>query len=146
MSPERRNDYGMRRSRLAIVVGLIATLTACASMPAPSCKSGERPAIHDSLYFGTAKPTGVVTPEEWAEFLRDTVTPRFPQGLTVSQASGEWRGADGALVHESSYLLHLVHASDASSEKKVVELVSVYKARFQQEAVLRVKVGACVSF
>jgi hypothetical protein len=28
----------------------------------------------------------------------------------------------------------------------VVELVSVYKERFQQEAVLRVKVGACVSF
>jgi hypothetical protein len=124
----------------------MATLTACASMPAPSCKSGEQPAIHDSLYFGTAKPTGTVTPEDWAEFLRNTVTPRFPQGLTVSQASGEWRGADGALVHESSYLLHLVHADDALSEKNVLELVSVYKSRFQQEAVLRVKVRACVSF
>ena len=81
----------MRRSGLAAVVGLIATLTACASMPAPSCKSGEQLAIHDSLYFGTGKPTGVVTPEEWAEFLRDTVTPRFPQGLTVSQASASTR-------------------------------------------------------
>ena len=129
-----------------IVVGLIATLTACASMPALSCKSGEQSAVHGSLYFGTGKPTGTVTPEEWAEFLRDTVTPRFPQGLTVSQASGEWRGADGALVHESSYLLHLVHADDAPNEKNVLELVSTYKARFQQEAVLRVKVGACVSF
>jgi hypothetical protein len=136
----------MRRSGLATVVALIATLTACASMPAPSCKRGEQLAIHDSLYFGTGKPTGAVTAEEWAEFLRDTVTPRFPQGLTVSQASGEWRGADGALVHESSYLLHLVHAGDASSEKNVAVLVSVYKERFQQEAVLRVKVQACVSF
>ena len=136
----------MRHSGLATVVGLIATLTACASMPAPSCKSGEQPAIHDSLYFGTGKPSGVVTPEEWAEFLRDIVTPRFPQGLTVSQASGEWRGADGTLVRESSYLLHLVHADDAPSEKNVAELVGVYKERFQQEAVLRVKVQACVSF
>jgi hypothetical protein len=144
MSPHRRN--GIQRSGLATVVALIATLTACASMPAPGCKSGEQTAIHDSLFFGTAKPTGVVTPEEWAEFLRDTVTPRFPQGLTVSQASGEWRGADGALVHESSYLLHLVHADDASSEKNVAKLVSVYKERFQQEAVLRVTVGVCVSF
>jgi len=47
----------------------------------------------------------------------------------VSQASGEWRGAD-----------------DAPNEKNVLELVSVYKERLQQEAVLRVKVGACVSF
>jgi uncharacterized protein DUF3574 len=140
------SPHVMQRSGLATVVALIATLTACASAPALSCKSGERSAVHDSLYFGTAKPTGVVTAEEWAEFLRGTVTPRFPQGLTVSQASGEWRGADGALVHESSYLLHLVHAGDASSEKNVAELVSVYKERFQQEAVLRVKVGACVSF
>jgi hypothetical protein len=31
----------MRHPGLAPVVGLIATLTACASMPAPSCKSGE---------------------------------------------------------------------------------------------------------
>src|SRR5712691_735401 len=136
----------MKRSGLATVVALIATLTACASMPAPSCKSGEQSAIHDSFYFGTRKPTGAVTPEEWAEFLRDTVTPRFPQGLTVSQASGEWRGADGTLVQESSHILHLVHAADAPSEKNVLELVATYKTRFQQEAVLRVKSHACVSF
>jgi len=136
----------IQRAGLGIFVGLLATLTACASAPTLPCKSGERVAVHDSLYFGTAKPTGVVTAEDWAEFLRNTVTPRFPQGLTVSQASGEWRGADGALVHESSYLLHLIHPGDASSEKNVAELVSVYKERFQQEAVLRVKVGACVSF
>ena len=79
----------IQRSGLGIFVGLIATLTACASAPTLPCKSSERLAVHDSLYFGTAKPTGVVTAEEWVEFLRTTVTPRFPPGLTVSQASGE---------------------------------------------------------
>jgi Protein of unknown function (DUF3574) len=133
-------------SWLAAGVGLIATLAACASMPAPTCEVGERLAIHDSLYFGTGTPTGTVTPQEWAEFLRNTVTPRFPQGLTVSQASGEWRGADGALVRESSHILTLVHPDDALSETSVLELVASYKERFQQEAVLRVKVRACVSF
>src|SRR5712692_3350979 len=128
-----------RRLLFAFVLGLIATLSACASIPALGCKSGEQVAIHDALYFGTGTPTGVVTPEEWAEFLRNTVTPRFPQGLTVSQASGEWRAADGTLVQESSHILHLVHAADAPSEKNVLELVATYKTRFQQEAVLRVK-------
>jgi uncharacterized protein DUF3574 len=136
-----------RRALLfAFVLGLIGSLTACASAPGLSCKSGEQLSVHDALYFGTGTPTGVVTPEEWTEFLRNTVTPRFPQGLTVSQASGEWRSADGTLVHESSYILHLVHAADAPSEKSVLELVDTYKTRFRQEAVLRVKAHACVSF
>ncbi|MBL8529464.1 MAG: DUF3574 domain-containing protein [Burkholderiales bacterium] len=35
------------------------------------------------LYFGTDKPSGRVTPEDWAQFLSETVTPRFPAGLTA---------------------------------------------------------------
>lgn len=136
----------MLPSRVASIVGLALTLTACASMHQFTCKSGEQLAIHDSLYFGTAKPTGVVTPEEWAEFLRGTVTPRFPQGLTVWQASGQWRSADGSILQEASNVLNLVHPNDEPSEKAVLEVVATYKSQFRQEAVLRVKVHACASF
>ncbi len=101
--------------------------------------------VYESLYFGTAKPTGVVTPAEWAEFLKSTVTPRFPQGLTVWQASGQWRGSDGAIVSEASHVLNLVHANDAANENAVFEIVAAYKSLFQQEAVLRVKAHACTS-
>ena len=102
--------------------------------------------VHESLYFGTAKPTGVVTPTEWAEFLKSTVTPRFPQGLTVWEASGQWRGADGELVREASHVLNLVHPDDTANEKAVLEIVAAYKVQFQQEAVLRTKAHACTSF
>ena len=136
----------MLLSRFALIIGVAAMLTACASMHGLTCKNGEQLAILDSLYFGTGKPNGVVTPEEWAEFLRSTVTPRFPQGLTVSQASGQWRGADGAIVREASHVLQLVHPNDTPSEKAVLEVVATYKAQFQQEALLRVQTHACVSF
>ena len=102
--------------------------------------------VHDLLYFGAVKPTGVVTPAEWAEFLKSAVTPRFPQGLTVWQASGQWRGSDGVVVSEASRVLNLVHPSDAANEKAVLEIIAVYKSQFQQEAVLRVKAHACTSF
>jgi hypothetical protein len=116
-------------------------------MHGPGCASGEQALVHDSLYFGTGKPRGgTVTAAEWAEFLKSTVTPRFPQGLTVSPASGQWRGADGAIVQEASQVLQLVHPDDAASESAVQELVAAYKAQFRQEAVLRVKARACVSF
>ena len=136
----------MLPSRFPFIIGLALTLTACASMHGFTCKSGEQSAIHDSLYFGTAKPTGVVTPEEWAEFLRGTVTPRFPQGLTVWPASGQWRSAEGPIVREASNVLYLVHPNDEPSETAVLEIVAKYKSQFQQDAVLRVKAHACASF
>ena len=132
--------------RFALVIGVAAMLTACASVPVLTCKTGEQLVTLDSLYFGTDKPQGVVTPEEWAEFLRNTVTPRFPQGFTVSLASGQWRGADGTIVRETSHVLQLAHPNDTLGEQAVLEIVAAYKMQFQQEALLRVKIPACVSF
>ena len=132
------------RFTLALVFAL--SLSACTTLRGLDCQSGEQLAIQDSLYFGTGKPNGVVTAEEWSDFLQTEVTPRFPQGLTVQEASGQWRGADGAIVREATHVLQLVHPDDASSNKRVAEIIASYKAKFQQEAVLRVRAGACVSF
>jgi len=134
-----------RALHATIVVAISIVISACASAPAADCKASERSAVHDTLYFGTGKPDGVVTPAEWATFLETEVTPRFPRGLTVSEASGQWRGVDGATVRESTHVLQLVHPDDAPSEKAVTDIAASYKARFQQEAVLRVRAGACVS-
>lgn len=133
-------------SRIAAAFAIPFALGACASLHDSGCDIGEHSAIQDSLYFGTGKPNGAVTREEWAAFLETTVTPRFPQGLSVTEASGQWRGADGAIVREATHLLHLVHPNDAANEQSVAAIVAAYKAQFQQEAVLRVKANACVSF
>ena len=132
--------------RFVLAAMLALTFAGCASVHRNACSSGEPPSVQESLYFGTAKPAGVVTPEEWAEFLRNTVTPRFPQGLTAWQASGQWRGADGAIVREASHVLTLIHPDDETHEQAVLEIVAAYKARFQQEAVLRVQAHVCPSF
>ncbi len=132
--------------RTALTAVLATAITACAPMKNIICKGGEQLAIQESLYFGTAKPNGVVLPEEWADFLKGIVTPRFPQGLSVSQAFGQWRSADGSIVRESSHVLILIHPDDKFNEQAVLEIISYYKSRFQQEAVLRVRSHACVSF
>ena len=114
-------------------------------MYGPRCPQGQQVAVQELLYFGTDKPSGSVTPEDWAKFLEETVTPRFPEGLTAWQASGQWRTASGAVVKEPSYVLSLVHPPSAAAEKAIQELVDSYKASFQQEAVLRIKSNACMS-
>jgi hypothetical protein len=132
--------------RIAFAALVAAALAGCAGMPRHACAPGEQRLVHESIYFGTATPTGVVTPAQWSGFLGDTVTPRFPQGLSVSEASGQWRGADGTIVKEASHVLDLLHPDDAASEKAIVEIVAAYKAQFRQEAVLRVRSQACASF
>ena len=80
-------------------------------------------------------------------FLDDWVTPRFSDGLTVLQASGQWRGANGNIVEEPSRVLYLVHPGDGASERKVEEIASEYKLRrFEQEAVLRTRGAVCVLY
>jgi hypothetical protein len=132
--------------RAARATALALVLTGCASMYRHGCDGGGQSFVQESLYFGTAKPSGSVTPDEWADFLRNTVTPRFPQGLTVWPASGQWRGSDGQVVREASFVLNILHEDDAASEQRIREIVTEYKTQFRQEAVLRVKTPACASF
>lgn len=110
-----------------------------------ACHPDEQRLVSETLYLGTAKPGGGVDTVEWTQFLEQSVTHRFPEGLTVWQACGQWRGADGKIVEEPSHVLNLVHAGDEASERKVEEIASEYKSRFQQEAVLRTRGVVCAS-
>jgi Protein of unknown function (DUF3574) len=135
-----------RQAQLASVVLAAAVATAgCAAPGSMTCRSGEQRLVSETLYLGTATPDGVVDAAEWTRFLQQSVTPRFPEGLTVWQASGQWRGADGKIVEEPSHVLNLVHAGDSASERKVEEIASEYKSRFRQEAVLRTRTAVCAS-
>ena len=136
----------MAFARIIVTLVLMFTAAGCASPRGPTCQVGEERAVSELLYFGTAKPDGTVTSDEWSAFLGTSVTPRFPHGLTVWQASGQWTGADGTIVRESSFVLNLLHADDERAENAVRAVAAEYKSRFSQEAVLRVKSHACTSF
>jgi hypothetical protein len=131
---------------LLVVLALAMALAGCALPTGPGCRGGEQPATSDLLYFGTARPGGgEVSAQEWVQFLERIVTPRFPQGLSVWPAAGQWRGNDGAIVREASQVLNLLHPGDARSEQAVQEIVSAYKTQFRQEAVLRVRSRVCTA-
>jgi hypothetical protein len=81
-----------------------------------------------------------------ARLRHEVVTPRFPDGLTVWPAAGQWRSADGALLHEASWVLNVVRAPDATSDMASATIGDAYKKRFHQESVLRVTSAGCVPF
>jgi hypothetical protein len=103
--------------------------------------------VRDVLYFGRNRPTGgLVTDAQWQNFLDQVVTPRFPAGLTVVSATGQWRGRSGAVEQEQAEILTLFHAGDGPARRAVAEIAAEYKKRFQQEAVLRERVRTCARF
>jgi hypothetical protein len=121
-----------------------ALLSACATS-GQRCHPGEQAAVADTLFFGAATREGLIPVAAWDGFVGEVVTPRFPQGLTFWGASGQWRNADGRIGREPSWVLYLVHADDAATDQKVVELMDHYKRQFHQEAVLRVRESVCMS-
>jgi hypothetical protein len=116
------------------------------SSPSRECRPGEETALMDSLYFGTIMPGGSVSTEDWQRFLADEITPRFPEGLTSWSAAGQWRNATGVLEKESSFVLHVVHADTPQADAAILDVMRIYKQRFRQDAVLRVRSEACISY
>jgi hypothetical protein len=127
-----------RRTRAA-VAGPFLLLAACTSCTSALHGVSGRRAHVERLYFGRNRGSvEVVTDSAWTAFLRDVVTPEFPQGLTVWEASGQWQGAGGTLGRERSFVLEIVHPLDESGETRIERVIAAYKQRFGQESVLRV--------
>jgi hypothetical protein len=135
----------VRSLRLACAL-IGVTFAACIPNKHQGCSPGETPTIVETLYFGTHKPGGEVTAAEWDAFLAETVTPRFPDGLTVWSAAGQWRGKSQAVEREPSYVVQIAHADSPERDAAIRAIVAEYEHRFQQEAVMRVRSATCVSF
>jgi hypothetical protein len=95
----------------------------------------------DTLYFGTQRPDGSapVTDAEWQLFLADEITSRFPSGLTTWEASGQWKDSHGAIEHERTHIVQLIHSANAEDEGRIAAIIAAYKKQFAQEAVLRIR-------
>lgn len=111
------------------------------------CRMDEQTQIRDTLYFGLSVPGGgSVSEAEWKRFENDVLSTSFPQGFTVVDAHGTWRGADGVTVSEPSRVVAIVHADDTASDAAIRDVVKRYRDSFHQEAVLRERGAVCASF
>ena len=102
--------------------------------------------VSDTLYFGMGTPKGRVTEDQWNAFLGSVVTPRFPEGLTVWDAKGQWKGKSGIIGKEKTKVLQLIHPDSPKADRAVQEIIDAYKNQFDQESVMKVRIPADVSF
>jgi hypothetical protein len=109
------------------------------------CGASSSAQLRTTLYFGLARPKGSVSELEWQIFLRDEVTKRFPEGLTVWGAEGQWRNPAGTIDHEQSKVLLLVHPDTAAARQSVQAVIETYRKSFEQQSVLWESARVCVA-
>ncbi len=131
--------------RLIGATVVAASLGACAQPGAPPvCAAPLKPALEVDLYFGRDKQGGgEVSEAEWAQFLADTVTPRFPDGLSVLNVKGQAREPSGRIVRERTKLLVVVVFDAPAHQVRVREIMEAYNGRFGQHGVFRSEHAVC---
>lgn len=68
--------------------------------------------------------------------MRDEVTTRFPEGLTVWDAHGQWKGPGGETAQERSKVLLIVHADSDKARGSAQDVITRYRKAFDQQSVL----------
>lgn len=113
-----------------------------------SCTEPQKPMLEIDLMFGRNIGGQLGVSEElWSDFVAKEITPRFPQGLTVDDAVGQWRDREtSTIVKEPSKDVRVIVPAGVEVKEKVDAIVAAYKQRFQQQAVGVVIRPACVSF
>lgn len=120
------------RFAAALAIGLLAApAIGLVSTVATADEAGES-AVQSTLYFGLKSTDGRgVSEQQWATFIAEVVTPRFPHGLTVVNAYGQGTnpGSDAVLA-ETTKVLIIVHPRDAVDDAKIDEIKSKYSQEF----------------
>lgn len=132
----------MKRSPIASAFLLLSLALLGCQCPAPA-NHWDR----TEVYFGLSAPDGsLVSAADFQKFVDDVITPQFPAGLTIVDASGQWRNATGHIDHEPSKVLIILHPPGADIQAKIDTIRREYRQRFHQEAVLKVTTPARVDF
>lgn len=94
--------------------------------------------IQVDLYFGrNIANGGEVSKTEFAAFVDNVITPRFPAGLTVFEAKGKFQDSTGKIIAEPAEVVSLILEDTEKNEVAIHEIVKEYIQKFQQESVLQ---------
>ena len=137
--------------RALAAIGVALVLAGCASLERqaaePACPAGQEHLRTAQLFFGrnvAGKPG--VSQAAFQKFVDEELTPRFPDGLTIMDGGGQWRGSENQLIREASKVVLIVLPKKRDTSQRIDAVRAAYKTRFNQESVLLVTQAACVSF
>jgi hypothetical protein len=124
----------------------LCTILLFAQMSAASAQLSCTPPQTSMLDIELMLGRGKASDARWRDFLAREVTPRFPDGLTVYETTGQWRDAQrNVIVREKSRVLRIIVPADIAQDK-IAAVAEAYKKQFRQKSVGIVTRPTCVSF
>jgi len=133
---------------LVLICAISLVLTAgCGGGKDASKKESKPTWVQSVIYFGRDIPGGgVVTEEQFTQFLSDVVTKEFPKGLTAFDAYGQMQKDDGSIEKQSTKVVLLVHRKTAANSQAVKRIIDSYRSSFGTPQVMRTTVPIDVEF
>jgi hypothetical protein len=105
--------------------------------------------VRSELYFGVGPADvqdGGIAEIRWRAFLDKEVTPRFPDGLTVFDAYGQWRDRGGATERLWTKVLVVLHEDTPANRAAIDAIRLAWKSSTHDQSVLLVTGPVEVSF
>jgi hypothetical protein len=137
----------MRFIRTASLLWLACASAGGAWAQSGECRSGKPQQVAELMFGRKIGDRVAVTDTAWARFVDREITPRFPDGLTVIDARGQWRDRDrNRIVREPSKLVQIVLPGKDEDQQRLDEIAAAYKLRFRQQSVGIILRPACVAF
>jgi hypothetical protein len=126
---------------------VLSFLADAASAQTVECSSPQQRMLAIDLLFGRGSGGLRITEQAWTQFLAREITPRFPDGLTVIDAAGQWRNPQGgAIVRERSKVVMIVVPENPPVQERIEAIAAAYKRQFKQQSVGILIRTACASF
>ncbi len=158
--------------RFSLVLATLLATSGCASLPSapPAGASATttatmegdsaRPAaaagwVRSELYFGVGRDDGAadrvqaegISEAQWRAFLDAEVTPRFPDGLTVFDAYGQWLFRGDAEPNRLRTKVLVVLHEDTPQRRADIEAIRLaWKEKTKHQSVLWSRQAVDVSF
>lgn len=141
-----RNWSLLRGAVAPIVVG--AALMSGRVWAAECPLAGQQPMLVVQMYFGQdIERQAPISASRWNAFVREDITPRFPDGLTIYDARGQWMNPKTrAIGHERTKVVQIAVPLAPSLDAKIADVAAAYRSRFHQQSVGIVTNTGCGAF
>jgi hypothetical protein len=127
----------------ALLLLILVAQPAWATCPLP----GQKEMLLVKLYFGQTTSGGQdISARDWDRFLAQTVTPRFPDGLTVYDTQGQWTDRKSKLSRERTKVVEIATPDTPAARNGIAEIARDYRGKFHQHSVGIVTSASCGVF
>jgi hypothetical protein len=131
------------RSLSILLILLLVVPGSTARSQTLRCSGSQKPWMVAELLFAREH----VSDRNWDRFLAMEITRRFPEGLTVYDARGQWRPpGKQRILRERTKVVMIAAPPGPDNDARLQQVIKAYKTHFKQQSVGLIVHPACVSF